>query len=150
MITPSRNLGIEGAWVRAKPQDEGLTKMKSAALQGHRVLVVEDEYYLADDLKRVLDRLGAQVLGPVATQEEALAHLAGPGRVDLAVLDINLRGEMAFPTADALADRGVPFVFATGYDVSALPPRHRDVAIVQKPFEPEALVRALPLLSPPD
>ena len=117
------------------------------ALTDRRVLVVEDEYYLADDLRRALVRMGADVLGPVATRDEALATLADAARVDLAVLDINLRGESAFAVADALADRGVPFVFATGYDPSAVPARHCDVAVWQKPFRSDALVRALPLLS---
>ena len=120
--------------------------MEKHALAGCRVLVVEDEFYLADDLKRALMKLGAEVLGPVATQDEALGRMAGE-RVDLAVLDVNLRGEMAFSVADALTERAVPFVFATGYDASTLPPRHRDVPIWQKPFAVEELVRALPRLS---
>ena len=120
--------------------------LEGPALEGMSVLVVEDEYYLADDLRRVLLRLGADVLGPVATEDEALEALSRPARIDLAVLDINLRGTLAFGVADALVERRVPFVFATGYDVSAVPERHRGVPVWQKPFQPQDLVRALPHL----
>lgn len=119
---------------------------EGSALAGRRVLVVEDEYYLADDLRRVLVRLGAEVVGPLATAAEALAALDRAERVDFAVLDINLRGEMAFGVADALVERDVPFVFATGYDVSTLPPRHRGAQVWQKPLQPQELVRGLPHL----
>ena len=112
-----------------------------------RVLVVEDEYYLADDLRRVLLRLGAEVLGPLATEVAALEMLSGTERVDFAVLDINLRGTLAFGVADALAARGVPFVFATGYDASAVPDRHRGVPFWKKPFHPRDLVRVMSQLS---
>ena len=75
------------------------------ALTGRRVLVVEDEYFLADDIARALVGLGAETVGPVPTREQALAHLEGGGRIDACVLDLNLRGEMAFPVADALLAR---------------------------------------------
>lgn len=91
------------------------------ALAGRRVLVVEDECFLADDIARALAGLGAETVGPVPTREQALAHLEGGGRIDVCVLDLDLRGEMAFPVADALLARGVPFVFSTGYDQAVVP-----------------------------
>jgi CheY-like chemotaxis protein len=112
-------------------------------LKGCRVLVVEDEFFIADDLVQALQDLGAQVLGPVPTREQALEQLSAGGRIDLAVLDVNLQGEMAFPVADALSERGVPFVLATGYAQASLPPRFGHVPHWEKPFDPEALVRAL-------
>lgn len=118
-----------------------------SVLAGCRVLVVEDEFYIADDLRRALVRLGAEVVGPVPTEAEALAHLAADVPVDLAVLDINLRGEMAFRTADALAERGIAFVFVSGYDRHMVPARHRQVPHWQKPFEPAALAGILPRLA---
>lgn len=113
------------------------------ALAGRRVLVVEDEYFLADDIARALDRLGAEVVGPVPTLAGALACLDGE-LIAAAVLDINLRGEMAWPLADALAARGVPFMFATGYDQATVPAAYRGVPRWEKPFDPESLARALP------
>ena len=115
-------------------------------LSGRQVLVVEDEYFIADDIARALDRLGAEVVGPVPDRDEALALLSSGERIDLAVLDINLHGETVHPVADALQDRGVPFVFATGYDQSVVPDRHQDAPRWEKPFDPTVLVRALPRL----
>jgi len=107
------------------------------------VLVVEDEYFIADDMARALQKLGAEVVGPVPTRDKALA-LVEAGRVNAAVLDINLKGQTVFPVADALRERGVPFVFATGYDETAVPPAYKDVPRWEKPFDPEALAKMLP------
>jgi CheY-like chemotaxis protein len=85
-----------------------------------RILIVEDEYYVADDLARALEGLGATVLGPVATLVEA-ERLVEEGCFDCAVLDMNLRGEMAFPIADRLEAKGIPFVVASGYNSASLP-----------------------------
>ena len=112
-------------------------------LTGRRVLVLEDEYYLADDLRSALERLGAVVVGPVPTQQEAFAHISSGDPIELVVLDINLRGEKAFPIADALAERGVPFVFATGYEPESVPERYAWVPHWQKPFEARVLARSL-------
>jgi len=118
------------------------------ALANRRVLVVEDEYFIADDITRALQALGAHVVGPAPDRERAL-DLLEKGRVDLAVLDINLSGEMVYPIADLLVGRGVPVVFATGYDRAALPARFADAPRWDKPFDPGALARALPALVPP-
>ena len=123
-----------------------MTGAREHGLSGCRVLVVEDEYFIADDIARALGRLGAEVVGPVPDRDEALALLSSGERIDLAVLDINLHGEVVHPVADALQGQGVPFVFATGYDQSAVPDRHQDVPRWEKPFDPDALVRALPRL----
>src|SRR5690242_15509080 len=93
------------------------------ALIGRKVLIVEDEYFIADDLVHQVTQAGARVVGPAATVEEALA-LLDEAPIDLAVLDINLRGNVDFALADALERRNVPFVFATGYDGATIPPRH--------------------------
>jgi len=120
-----------------------MNPVPEGALAHRRVLVVEDEYFIADDMVRVLQKLGADVVGPVQTAEKAMALLQD-SPVDVAVLDINLRGRMVFPVADALRDRGVPFVFATGYSEAAVPPDYSDVPLWEKPFQPEELARALP------
>lgn len=104
-----------------------------------RILVVEDEYFIAEELREALHRLGAEVVGPVPTGEAALALLKSEP-IDAAVLDINLRGEMSFAVADALEERRIPFVFATGYDRVVVPERHREVSLWSKPFDAERLV----------
>ena len=115
-----------------------------------RVLVVEDEYFLADDIARALVRLGAETVGPVPTRAAALACLEGEGRIDACVLDINLRGEMAFAVADALLARGVPFMFATGYDQALVPAAYGHIRRWEKPFHPERLAQALQSLMDED
>jgi CheY-like chemotaxis protein len=113
-----------------------------------RILVVEDKYFIAEELREALDRLGATMVGPAPTGEKALALLTAEP-IDAAVLDINLRGEMSFAVADALEERGIPFVFATGYDRAAVPERYRNVPHWAKPFDPEQLVvTALDLQKP--
>ena len=113
------------------------------ALAGCRILVVEDEYFLADELKRAAKRLGAEVVGPAPTHEEALGLLDQSPSVDLAVLDINLRGETAYTVAEALEARGVPFVFATGYNPNTIPDRFARVPRWTKPVDPGDLLRSL-------
>lgn len=120
------------------------------AVSRRRVLVVEDEYFLADDIARALVRLGAETVGPVPTRDAALACLEGEGRIDACVLDINLRGEMAFAVADALLARGVPFVFATGYDQALVPAAYGHIRRWEKPFHPERLAQALQSLMDED
>ena len=85
-------------------------------LTGRRVLIVEDEGLLALDMEFALIDAGASVLGPVIDVAEGLALLDGdPGRIDAAILDLDLRGQPAYPIADRLVERGVPFVFNTGH-----------------------------------
>jgi CheY-like chemotaxis protein len=116
------------------------------SLSGRRVLIVEDEYFLADDLGRALTQLGAEVLGPVATRAEAFELLSTGERIDLAVLDINLEDEAVYPVADLLTAQGVPFLFATGYDQTAIPAQYQQVLRWEKPFAPEALAQALSII----
>jgi DNA-binding LytR/AlgR family response regulator len=82
----------------------------------------------------------------VATREEALDLLASGERIDLAVLDINLEDEAVFPIADVLAEQGVPFLFATGYDQGSIPARYQHVPRWEKPFDPQSLAYVLPKL----
>jgi CheY-like chemotaxis protein len=116
----------------------------ASVLSGRRLLVVEDEYFVADDIARSLQHLGAEVLGPVPSHVEALDLVSSGERIDLAVLDINLRGEMIFPVAEALQARGIPFLFATGYDCTSVPQQYVAVPCWHKPFDPDELAQALP------
>ncbi|HEX4636917.1 MAG TPA: hypothetical protein VH189_12090 [Rhizomicrobium sp.] len=112
-------------------------------LEGKRILLVEDEYFIVQDLARVLLAAGAIVLGPAATLSEALKLVASAGPLDGAVLDVNLQGEMIFPLADVLMNRGVPFVFSTGYDGEVIPSRFYGHPRCEKPATPDQVLRAL-------
>jgi CheY-like chemotaxis protein len=114
----------------------------SGALDGLRVLVVEDEPLVAMDIAAVLRRAGAAVLGPAHRLDAALA-LAAEEVLDGALLDINLAGANVFPLADALAARGVPFMFLTGYEPEILPQAHRDRPLYRKPYTSARLVKAV-------
>ena len=109
--------------------------MGEQKLHGRRVLIVEDEYLLADDLSLVLGDAGAHVLGPVASVEDGMTLIGNTPSIDAAVLDVNLCGDMVFPVADELRSRGIPFAFATGYDEWAFPERFAGVPRVEKPFK---------------
>ncbi|UVF20259.1 response regulator [Microvirga terrae] len=114
------------------------------SLRDCRILVVEDEYFLAEDMAQALEKLGATIIGPASDREKALALLSSSEQVDAAVLDINLRGATAFPVADALLEHGIPFVFATGYAPASVPWAYSAVPCWEKPFNPNDLAQALP------
>lgn len=109
--------------------------MVELALSGCRILVVEDEYLIADDITRALVSAGAEVIGPVASAADAAKIIAEEERIDAAILDINLRDGAVFPAADTLAERNIPFAFATGYEGWSLPDRFQGRPIVEKPFK---------------
>jgi DNA-binding response OmpR family regulator len=96
------------------------------------VLIVEDAVLLALELETGLSEAGASVVGPAYELQEALNLLGQP--IDAAVLDANLNGLSVTPVAEALAARGVPFVFATGYgDTGA--PMGFDAPVIRKPYD---------------
>lgn len=113
-----------------------------ASLAGHRVLVVEDEELIALLLADLLEDLGATVAGPAASVAEALA-LVEDEALTGALLDLTLRGETAYPVADRLAGRGVPYIFITGHGQGQLAARHAHAPVLGKPFGAEQLAGAL-------
>jgi DNA-binding response OmpR family regulator len=117
--------------------------MAERCLDQRRILVVEDEYLLADELAYELEEAGAFVLGPVSNVTAALALLDGQTKVDGAVLDLNLGGEPGYPVADALIGRSVPLVLTTGYDARTLPERFADVPVCEKPIVLDRLIATL-------
>ncbi len=117
--------------------------MADRSLDRCRILVVEDEYLLADEMALELEDTGAIVLGPVPSVEQALALLDGEVPPDGAILDINLGGETAFPVADVLIGRGVPVLFTTGYDSEAIPERFAHVLLCEKPVNIRRVTAAL-------
>ena len=110
--------------------------------KGKRVLVVEDEFLIALHLEDVLTAMGHQVVGSASRLNEAL-DLARTGDIDFAVLDVNLAGTQSFPVAEVLRERGIPFVFATGYGVEGLVDGYRDQPTLQKPYERYELEQAI-------
>lgn len=99
-----------------------------------RVLVVEDEYFIALDIEKVLRGRGLEVVGPMATCEEALAVASNGMAIQAAILDVNLQGSASYELADLLRARGVPIMFVTGYDRDQLPPRFQGTPYLAKPF----------------
>lgn len=106
------------------------------------MLVVEDDYYLADDTQRTLEAAGAQVAGPYARAADSLSRVA-EGRVDCGVLDVNLGEGPSFATARALRRQRVPFVFLTGYGRDILPDDFDGVELLEKPVDSRALIDAV-------
>lgn len=114
--------------------------MSDAPLAGRRVLVAEDEYLVAIEMAYALQDAGADVAGPVPSVADGLGLLRGAGRIDFAVLDVNLGGEPVYPLADALAERGIPFAFVTGYDADSVPSRYARMGRLEKPIAPGDVV----------
>ena len=104
--------------------------------------MVEDEFLVGMMAKKLLESLGAAVLGPYARLADGIAA-AKVERFDGALLDFNLAGELAEPLADFLIAHGVPFVFLTGYQRDSIDRRYANVPLLQKPIEPESLERVL-------
>ena len=117
-------------------------------LRGLRVLLVEDEPLIAMDIEEQLRDAGCAVVGPATTMEAAL-RLAGAGDFDIALLDGNLGGQPVGAVAAALARRGAPFLFATGYGRDALPSGFEHVPALTKPFTEAELRSALGALARP-
>jgi CheY-like chemotaxis protein len=122
---------------------------RSPSLAGRRILIVEDEYLIAMDLALGLEEFGAEVVGPAGSVAEALELVESDGdKLDGAVLDVNLRDERVYPVADALAARGVRFVFASGYDAGVMPPAYADVPRCGKPIDRSLVAKLLSRVDP--
>lgn len=116
------------------------------ALDGKRILLIEDEYYIADDLRRILEAAGAEVVGPFASLAKAHEAL-DEGLFDCAFIDLNLHGESAASIADRLRESGKSFAIATGYGSGSVPQHLKDMPRVEKPFAPAALLEMVGRLS---
>jgi CheY-like chemotaxis protein len=117
----------------------------SRKLAGKRILVVEDEYFIASDLQRALRQEGAEVVGPVGNLARGLRMVA-EGDLDAAILDVNLEGDMSYPIADQLVAEHVPFMFLTGYDGWSLPLAYQATPRLSKPFSQPEVIKALAAL----
>jgi len=109
-----------------------------------RVLVVEDQYLIADMLCEVLRRAGATVLGPIGWLDEALAFAANhEGGIDCAVVDINLHGQASYPLIDELTRQGVHVVLASGFGADALAEPYKQYPRCEKPYRDADLIATL-------
>jgi len=120
------------------------TNLGSVSLRGRRVLVVDDEQLIALELAATLADLGCEVIGPAGTLEEALRlAVEQAGRLDAAVLDVNLQGRQSFPVADALSVFGVPVIYVTGYGSMPSGRSAEASPLLGKPLRPGHLAAAL-------
>jgi DNA-binding response OmpR family regulator len=107
-----------------------------------RILIIEDEYLVAAEIKYCLNAAGYAETEHAATEKDALARIS-EGNWDAAVADANLNGSGIERIADALLGRGIPFMIVTGYGRSSLPANLSEIPVVDKPFRSQALVSAV-------
>jgi len=117
--------------------------MERDEFQGRHILIVEDEFLIAEDLDERFTELGADVVGPAASVDYALDLIGSTPRLDGALVDVNLGGKLAYPVMDALDARNVPFVLMSGYEDRLLRKRYPRAQSCQKPYEFAELKRAL-------
>jgi PAS domain S-box-containing protein len=110
------------------------------SISGNRVMIVEDEALVAMVVTESLTTLGCSVVGPFSRCSDAIASIEAD-EIDAAILDVNLDGEMVYPLADLLTQRGVPFIFVTGYGAESIDERFTHVPVIQKPVERHVLQR---------
>lgn len=111
----------------------------AAPLSGRRILVLEDNFLLAEVLSDLLEDNGCVLVGPAPRVQSALRLC--DASLDGALLDINLGRETCFAVADRLVERGVPFIFLSGYtDADAVPDRFRSVPRLTKPYDRQQIV----------
>jgi len=134
-----RNLAIRFLLQRT-PREPAV--IEQPALAGKNILAVEDEYFIASDVQRLLSKAGAQVGGPVSSVAAGLAAV-GQRRLDAVVLDINLGGELSFPIADKLLSAGTPSSITTGYEDRVIPGRVAGRPRVAEPVTASMLVGQL-------
>jgi CheY-like chemotaxis protein len=112
-------------------------------LQGLGVLVVEDESMICLLLEDMLQDLGCKVVGTACSFKRALELAEREEGIDVAILDVNLGGQLVFPVADVLTRRGIPLLFATGTGAGGLPAHWQGHSSVQKPMTVAALAKGL-------
>ena len=111
-------------------------------LSGIRVFVVEDEFLLSMQIEHELLSRGCSMIGPFSKLADAIAALPRH-EFDLALLDVNLNGEIVYPLADELLRRRMTFVLVSGYGASNVPERFRAAPRVPKPYDPKTLFEAI-------
>lgn len=118
--------------------------MQILPLAGRRILVIEDDYLVAQALCGLLMEAGATVVGPIGWLDEALTIVGKCyDQFDSVVLDVDLHGEKSYPVADALLSTSTQFVFTTGYGRDALDAAYQECPRCEKPLDPQTLFHAL-------
>jgi two-component SAPR family response regulator len=115
----------------------------ASTLQDRHIMVVEDNFLIAELLSCDLVEVGAFVIGPSPSVESAMAELDCEASIDVAILDVNLGADLVFPVADALARRRIPFIFVTGFDDARIRRLYPRTPICKKPCEFGAMSRML-------
>lgn len=139
VVAPSDRRETRGLYDTAKAGD---TPMSHPGLAGRRLLLVEDEPLVGMLIEELLMDEGCTVVGPCATLAEAMVA-ARDESFDVALLDVNLRGEKIYPVAEIVEARGIPFLLLTGYGPDAIPNDRPHWHACRKPFEVDVLLRLL-------
>jgi DNA-binding response OmpR family regulator len=113
-----------------------------------RVMVVEDEFIIADEIAAILEDSGHEVIGPFGSIEQAAAGLSAADTPDCAILDANLRGKSSVPLAERLRELDVPFCLCTGYRSDDLRAIFGEVPVLQKPVNARALTAVIEAMRP--
>jgi DNA-binding response OmpR family regulator len=124
------------------PLDSAPSNPQALSLQGLRILIVEDNPYIAIALEEMLSEQGLVIAGVAGALDDALL-LAASAPLDIALLDVNIGDRRIDPVAEALVARGKPFVFTTGYGRAGLPEAFLDHPVVEKPFSMEEILASL-------
>ena len=109
-------------------------------LDGRKILLVEDEYLIAEDVAAVLREAGGEVIGPASSLPMAVRLTEQSALIDAAVLNIDLQGVAVYPLADELLGRGVPFLFLTGYGEDQIPDNYSGIRCCNKPVSAGSLL----------
>ncbi len=151
-LTAVMDLPLDKLWVRHGQhvpdvhRVEALLAGDTAVLKNKKVLVVDDEHLVAQETAETLRAAGCQVIGPMSNLAQAL-RAAATEELEAAVLDINLDGDLAWPAAEALRARRIPFIFTTGYSATIKPPlKLAQVPWIEKPVQPQRLLEVLAAL----
>ncbi|HXG81622.1 MAG TPA: response regulator [Sphingomicrobium sp.] len=113
--------------------DRAEQSVETGPFNGCKILIVEDEHLIAEDISAMLRDAGAEVIGPAASLPEAMRIAADTATIDAAVLNIDLSGVTVFPLAKELQGRGVKIMFLTGYDDDQIPGEYQSVPCCKKP-----------------
>ena len=129
--------------------DRNSSAARLPPLKGCKILVVEDEHLIAQDLEVMLEDAGANVVGPVDSLPKAIRLAGDTERIDVALLNVFLNGDTVFPLVDQLQGRRVPILFLTGYDEANIPKQYSNIPRCEKPARPGRVVEELTALLRP-
>lgn len=148
---------LPGRWEGRLPKQEPSSPepqsregaLLSGPLNGRRVLVVEDDFLIAEDFAALLREAGAHVIGPAESLPQAIRLAQNGDPPDAALLDVDLDGIAVFPLAEQLRAAGVPMLFLTGMGCDAIPEEFADILCVPKPTIAPRVVEELATLLRP-